>query len=189
MTCAGRHSRVDAGLNLPDQVRLHLAGEREPLVHLADAGDRAVHEHQLEVLRVLAAELVEAPEYRADPVERLELVECRVQDGGVVARIQQPEAFFGERVEDVVLAGEVAVDGRRAVFDALGDLANRDVAVAFGHEQLAGRIEDGAADGLAISLLTFFNTHDADLKLNSVQSINIVRRKNVVQGFKTCLNS
>ena len=40
--------------------------------------------------------------------------------------------------------------------------------------------------GLAIPLLTFFNTHDADLTLNSVQSINIVRRKNVVQGFIGC---
>ena len=150
-------------LNLPDEVRLHLAGEGESLVHVADAGDRAVHEHQLEVLRVLAAELVETPENRADPLERLELVERGVEHRRVVARIEQPEAFFGERVEDVVLAGEVAVDGRRAVFDALGDLADRDVAVALGHEELAGRIEDGAADGLAISLLTFFNTHDADL--------------------------
>src|SRR5207342_2699989 len=125
----GKYSRIDAGLNLPDQVRLHLAGESEPLVHLADAGDRAVHEHQLEVLRVLAAELVEAPEDRADPIERLELVERRVHYSGVVSRIQEPETLFGERVEDVVLAGEVAVNGRGAVFDALGNLANRDVAV------------------------------------------------------------
>jgi len=75
---SGQHLRVDAGLDLRDEVRLHLAGEREPLVHLADAGDRAVHEHQLEVLRMLAAEFVKAPEDRADPIERLLTVRQRM---------------------------------------------------------------------------------------------------------------
>ena len=42
----------------------HLAREREALVLAADARDRAVDEHQREVLRLLAAELVEAPESR-----------------------------------------------------------------------------------------------------------------------------
>ena len=47
-----------------------LAGEREALVLAADARHRAVDEHQREVLRLLAAELVEAPEACADALER-----------------------------------------------------------------------------------------------------------------------
>src|SRR5262249_13689916 len=156
------------------------AREREALVRLADLRHGPVDEHQLEILRMLAAEVVEAPENRADSIERLELAEL----GGVRTRVEQAGTLFGERVEDVVLAWEVAVDGGRAVFDPLGDLVDGHVAVAFGNEELPGGIEDGPADGLAIALLTFLNTHNADLGLNSVQSINIVRRKNVVQGFK-----
>src|SRR5260221_11346579 len=104
---------------------------------------------------MLAAEFIEAPDNLANPVERLERVELGIEPCHAVARAEQPEALFGERVEDVVLAGEVSVEGGRAVFDTLGDLADGHVAVALGHEELAGGIEDGPAHCLAISLLTF----------------------------------
>ncbi len=77
----------------------------------------------------------------------------------VVDTAQQPEALFGEREKNVVLGREVAVDGGRAVLDPLGDLADRDVLIALGDEQLARRIENGAADGFAIPFLTFFDAH------------------------------
>ncbi len=106
---------------------LHLAREREALVLPADARHRAVDEHQREVLRLLAAELVQAPENRPHALERLERRRARSRPAR--RRVaEQPEAFLREREEDVVLAGKVAVDGGGAVLDALGDLADRDVA-------------------------------------------------------------
>ena len=57
--------------------------------------------------------------------------------------MQQPKPFFRERKEDVVLAREITIDCGRAVFDALGDLANRNVLKAFGDEQIARGVQDG----------------------------------------------
>jgi hypothetical protein len=94
----------------------------------------------------------------ADAIERRERFEQRLVLG-LPRTAKQPEAFLGEREEDVVLAGEVAVDGGGAVLDALGNLANRDVPVAFGREQLPRGIENRAADRFAIPLLTFLNPH------------------------------
>ena len=71
------------------------------------------------------------------------------------------KAFGGEREEDVVLAGEVAVDGGGAVFDALGDLADRDALIAFGNEQVARGVEDGGGDGLSFAVLAFFCAHES----------------------------
>ena len=44
--------------------------------------------------------------------------------------VEAAEAVLGEREVDVVLAGEVAVDGGGAVLDALRNLADRDVTIA-----------------------------------------------------------
>ena len=38
-------------------------------------------------------------------------------------------------------------------------LPDRDVLEAFGDEQLARRVENGAADGLAVAFLSFFDAH------------------------------
>src|SRR5512138_93824 len=139
---------VDAALDVGDEVLLHLARKREAFVRLADAGDRPIDEHQLEVLRLLPAELVEAPENRTDALERRNLVELGVERVRAVAAVEELEALFRKRIEDVVLAGEVAVEGGRAVLDLLGDLSNGDVAIALVDEEFAGRVEDGSADGL-----------------------------------------
>src|SRR6185295_48222 len=146
-------ARVDAALNLADQLFFHFPGEREPLVRLADSGNGSVHKHELEVLRLLAAELVEPPENTFDALERLEVPERLVEALGVVAGVQQAEAFLRERVEDVVLAGKVPVDGGGAVFDLLGDLPDGDVPVAFADEQLARGVENRTLYRLAIALL------------------------------------
>ena len=66
-------------------------------------------------------------------------------DDAVVHAAEQPEAFLGEGEEDVVLRREVAVDRGRAVLDPVGDLADGDVLVALGDEELPGRIQDGPA--------------------------------------------
>ena len=50
---------------------------------------------------------------------------------------EQPEPLLGECEENVVLTREVSVDRRRAVFDALGDLPDRDVLEALVDEELA----------------------------------------------------
>jgi len=56
------------------------------------------------------------------------------------------EAFVGEREEDVILAGVIAVNRRGAVLDALGDLSDGDVGVAFDEEELTGGVENGGRD-------------------------------------------
>ncbi|MBI3403384.1 MAG: hypothetical protein HY048_18390 [Acidobacteria bacterium] len=81
------------------------------------------------------------------------------------------------------LLGEVPVQRARAVLDALGDLADRNVLKALADEQIAGGVENRSPDGLAISLLSFFDTHEPSASgnsLNSVHQNNIVRRRNIV---------
>ena len=50
---------VDAALNVRDQGAFHLADEFEPLVLPDDARHRMIDEHQREVLRMVAAEVVQ----------------------------------------------------------------------------------------------------------------------------------
>jgi hypothetical protein len=68
-------------------------------------------------------------------------------------------ALLGQREEDFVLAGEVAVDGRRAVFDALGDLAHRDVPVALGEEEITGGAQNRLAHRVSFPFLSFLYAH------------------------------
>ena len=68
------------------------------------------------------------------------------------------KAFLGQREEDVVLAGEVAVDRRRAVLDAIRNLADRDVLIALGDEKIARRIQNRPRDRLALPFLTFLDS-------------------------------
>ena len=133
----------------------HALQELEAFPLLRDARHRAVDEHQLEVGRLLLRELVERPPTGAHVVERAR----RVGIGGAHLLVEAMKAFLGQGEEDVVLAGEVAVDGRGAVLDALGDLANRDALIAFGDEQVARGGEDGGGDGLPFTVLAFFCSH------------------------------
>ena len=127
---------------------LHLHHEREPLRLAADARHATIQEHQREVLRLALAELVEAPRRPADVVERV-----GARRVGHVRRAEQAETFLGQRVEDVVLRREVAVDRRRAVVHLGGDVPHRDLGVAVGHEQLQRGVEDGAPGEVAGLLL------------------------------------
>src|SRR5207248_6036245 len=72
---------------------------------------------------------------------------------------QQTEAFFRQLEEDVVFAGEVAVDRRGAVLDPLSDLADGDIGVALGDEEIARRVEDRSTDSLAITFLSLLDSH------------------------------
>ena len=104
-----------------------------------DLRHRSIHEHQLEVRRLLLART------RRTPTSRPRTCSSGLPVVGAVLHlvVEAAKAFLGEREEDVVLAGEVAVDGGGAVFDALGDLADRDVPIAFGDEEVARGVEDG----------------------------------------------
>ena len=153
----GKLAGFDALLDVFEQVLLHLPGEREALVVPRNLRHRAIHEHQGEVLGVLAAEPVEAAKNGTDAIEWRH--GFGVRGDAVVNAAQQPETLFGEREEDVVLRWEVAVDRGRAVLDPVGDLPDGDVLVALGDEQVARRIENGSADGFPVSFLTFFDAH------------------------------
>ena len=74
-------------------------------------------------------------------------------------RVEAPEALFGECEEDIVLARELAVNRGGAVFDALGNLADGDVAVALRDEQVARCFQDGVSNGLTLAILTFSDAH------------------------------
>ncbi len=94
----------------------------------------------------------------ADPFDRRRGLEpLGVADRGRVA--EEAEAFLCERIEDVVLAGEVAVDGGGAVLDPFGDLANGNVVEALGDKEFARRVEDRPADRLAVPFVSFFDSH------------------------------
>ena len=75
------------------------------------------------------------------------------------AVVEQTEPFFGESEKDVVLRREVAVDRRRTVFDPFGDLADGDVLIPLADEELARGVENGAANRLAVTFVSFFNAH------------------------------
>jgi hypothetical protein len=151
---AGRQrARLDGAAHGVARVADHLGDGGEPLPVLTDARHRAVHEHQLEVLRMKTAEAVVLEEALAHGRER-------VLGGRRARELEQlAEALLGEREEDVVLAREVAVDRARAVFDALGDPADRDVAVALGDEQLPRGVENAPPDVLTFPGVALLGSH------------------------------
>src|SRR5688572_22419490 len=151
----GEGPLVDRALNGGHGFGQHALQQLEALPLLRDARHRAVDEHQLEVGRLLLRELVKRPPPRAHHTERALLVGA----GGSDLFVETMKAFLSQGKEDVVLAGEVTVDGRGAVFDALGDLANRHALVAFRYEEVAGGGEDRGRDGLPFTVLAFFCSH------------------------------
>jgi hypothetical protein len=145
---------VHGALNHPGELFFHRADEGEALPVLADAGHRAIHEHQREILGMRPAELIEVPERLAHGVDPLEPLAVPLRTGSE----QQVEPFLGEGEEDVVLAWEVAVDRSRAVFDTIGDLADRHVLIALCYEEIARGVQNRPCDRLALTLLTFLDS-------------------------------
>jgi len=62
-------SRVDDGLDVRGHLQLHLADEPKSLPVLADARNRAIEEHQSEILGMCFAELVQPPEAAPDLID------------------------------------------------------------------------------------------------------------------------
>src|SRR4029453_19679850 len=94
--------------------------------------------HQREVLRMVAAEVVEILEKEGDPVQRGEGLQPI--GAGIDGTTQQTKTFLGKGKVNVVLTGEVAVNRRRAVLDSLGDLSDGDVLVALRDKQLSSGV-------------------------------------------------
>jgi hypothetical protein len=109
-------------------------------------------------LGLLAAELIEPPEDGAHALERRRIVETWIvaHRGGIA---EQAEPFFRELEEDVVFTWKVAVNRGGAVFDAFGDLPDRNVLESFGDEELARRVEDRSPDRLAVAFVSLFDAH------------------------------
>ena len=80
-------------------------------------------------------------------------------DSPLVARKEDSEPLFGERQEDVVLAGKIAVDRGRAVLDLLRDLPDRDVLVTLGDKQIARGVQNRPGDRLPFPLLPLLDSH------------------------------
>jgi len=55
------------------------------------------------------------------------------------------ERILGERVEDVLLVGEVGIDGHRCIADALGQLADGQAFIAFFLDELVRGLDKLAA--------------------------------------------
>ena len=136
-------------ISMPSARRLLDQGEALPIP--GDSRDRAIHEHQPEILGLLLAELVVAPEAvfeRGEPDRR-----CAA--GASIMLAETAEALIRERDEDVVFRREIEVQRRRAVVDLLRDLPHGHVIVAFLDEQLAGCLEDGAAHRVTVPAVAF----------------------------------
>ncbi|HUU35976.1 MAG TPA: hypothetical protein VMW48_18050 [Vicinamibacterales bacterium] len=147
---AGVNDALDAGGH-PGH---HLLQQVEALPLLGNGRNGTVYEHQVEELGLVLRKSVEGPPAVAQVCDRVGMR----GDGGN-GSVELAEAFRRQSKEDVVLAGEVAVNSRRAVLDTFGDLADGDVPVALGHEQIARRGQDAVVDGLFLAVLTFSDAH------------------------------
>ena len=147
-----QQSSIDDALDVRGESSFHFADETKPLPVMANRRHRSIEEHQREILGMVFAELVEAPETSADFLNRIDR-------GGFMRRGEQhPEALFGKRQEDVVLAWEIPINRRRAVFDFFGDFPDGNVSISLGDEQLAGGVENRPGDRLPLPFLTFFDS-------------------------------
>ena len=146
-TVAGKDTLVDAALHASEDALLEFGHERELLVLPADAWHVSIQEHEGEVLRLLLAELVEAPDCVANVLQRI-----GARGAGQPPGAKQAESFFREGEKDGVLRWKVAVDRPGTVFDLGGDVADRDLRVPVRDEEPEGGVENGAA-GLFVGLL------------------------------------
>src|SRR4029450_13046588 len=85
---------VDATLDMGNKGALHLADEFEALVLSDDARHRVIDEHQREVLRLVAAEVVEILEKDADPIQRVEGLQPI--GAGIDGTTQQTKTFLAK---------------------------------------------------------------------------------------------
>ena len=81
-----------------EQFLPHFAGKCEALVFAADPRDRAVHEHQRKVLRVIDAESIQAEDDAVKAIGGGKAIE-----GADAAVAEEPHAFFSQGDEDFVL--------------------------------------------------------------------------------------
>ena len=156
---AGKCACVDAALWIcGDQLCLHLAREREALVLAADARHRPVHEHQREVLRMLAAELVEAPEDRRGRARAAASVERGSR------AVRPPCRAAGSLLRPARRRCRPCTGSSRrsrpgCIRCARRSCGSRRCSIALADEELARGVEDRAPDGLAVPFLTFFDAH------------------------------
>lgn len=81
------------------------------------------------------------------------------------------EALFGEGQENIVLAGKVAVDRSWAVFDFLGNLADGDVLISLGDEEIPRGVQYGAGGCDALPFVPFPDPHAALPNLVHLNSV------------------
>jgi len=150
-----KQALINTTLNVCRHEGLHLADETEALLPvLADRWHRSIEEHQREVLGMLLAERVQAPEASSNLLDGIGNRHFRAWCE------QHPETLFGEREENVVLAREVAVDGGGTVFDLFRNLSNRDVLVPLRDEEFAGRIQNRPGYCLSFPFVPFLYTQE-----------------------------
>jgi hypothetical protein len=152
-------ARVDRLLDASDHVVLHLADKAETVPVVADPRHAAIEEHEREVLGMRLAEFVVPPEHPPQRVGRI--LAGRVTNVAAV-RKEEPEPFLRKREEEIVFAREVAVDRGGAVLDAVRDLPERDLLIAMGDEELAGRVENRSGHRLPLTFLSFFDSQVVD---------------------------
>src|SRR5258706_5779553 len=151
---APRDGRLDRQLQDPEGFLARAARLRD-LLELGPG-----HEHESVVVRVLEAEAAVAAAELADPLDRVVGRELPLERGE-----QLREVVLAERVDEVVLVLEMVVDGGGGVLDRIRDPPHRDLLVAFGREQLTGRVEDLRPDLLTLPLASLGDAHRLPLAI------------------------
>ena len=139
---------VDAALHASEDAVLEFGHERELLVFPADAWHVSIQEHEREVLRLLLAELVEAPDRVANVLQRIgrswRWPARRRQAGGSLLRRGRKRWRPST---------ESSCRSRPGLYSTLAaTLRIETLRVAVGDEEPEGGVENGAA-GLFVGLL------------------------------------
>src|SRR3954470_14533083 len=92
---------------------------------------------------------------------------------------QEHESFFGKRKKDVFLAGEVAVDGARAVLDLFSNLAHRHVGVPVSQEETARGRQNVPTHRLPLAGMPLFNPHVRSTNYTAFRNLTVLRHARI----------
>src|SRR5215469_17292793 len=167
-----RHAVIDTA---PQKIeRLHAWGVRICVLLLVESFGNRHHERRPVMMGIFKAELDVGNQA---PLEALDRIAGQLLN----AHQHLPEAgksLLANLFEQFRFILEIQVDGRRGIFDFVGDAAHGDVFIALFDEEFAGRVEDLLAQELFLPRLAFFNA-----QRNSLTPLSIFTSSYPVKPF------